>query len=195
MSAITIESLGLSKDELANRIVDAAVFQMLNHAELVVDEDGEEYTDHRPTKLGLALQDRIKRKIDEAVDEIAAKNVLPNVASYVENLTLQETNKWGEAKGQKLTFVEYLVQRAEAYIQEPVNYEGKSKDEAGGYGWSKSQTRVAHLIHKHLHYQIETAMKTALADLNKSVALGLHETVRVKLNEALTKLSTEVKVE
>lgn len=190
MTAITIEALGLSRDELAERILDKAVSEMLSMQ--TYDEDGEPFGS-KNTAFANALQAKIKQRIDTAIDEIAAKNVLPNVGAYVESLVLQETTKWGAKVGQPVTFIEYLVQRAEAYMTEHVNYEGRSKSEAGGYSWSASQTRVAHMIHKHLHYEIESAMKQALADVNKSVAKGLHETVRISLNEAAAKLKVEVK--
>jgi hypothetical protein len=186
---ISIDDLGLSKEELADRVVDRIAQQVM--ASVAHDEDGEEYA--RPSKFAEAMRQQVKAKVDDAVEKIALRNVLPNVESFVENVCLQETNRWGEKTGQPLTFTEYLVQRANAYLTEDVNFEGKSKAESGSYGWSKAQNRITHLVHKHLHYSIETAMKTAVQNVQTGLATGLADTVRVKLNDIAAALKVEVK--
>jgi hypothetical protein len=110
MTALTIEALGLSKDELIERLIDKAAEDLLS--DRTYDEDGEPYG-RRHSQFRAALDKRIAERIDKAIDEIAAKNVLPNVAAYVEGLCLQATNEWGEKKGAPVTFIEYLVKRAE----------------------------------------------------------------------------------
>ncbi len=190
MTAITIEALGLSKDELADRLVEKAVEELLS--DQTYDEDGEPYG-RKNSQFKAALHKRIENQIDRAIDEIAAKNVLPNVASYVEGLCLQATNQWGEKKGASVTFIEYLVQRAEAYLTEKVDYNGQRKGEPNSYNWSGTQTRITFMVHKHLQYSIEQAMKEAMANATKSVAAGIHETVRIKLDEVAAKLKVEVR--
>lgn len=110
----------------------------------------------------------------------------------VENMVLTETNRWGEKTGKSVTFKEYLVQRAEAYMQEEVNYEGKPRG-TDSFSWSARSTRVAYMIHKHLHYEIEAAMKTALANVNSAVTKGLHEATKIAINEVTSKLKVDVK--
>lgn len=191
-TAITIEALGISQDEVVERVVARLTENLMNA--YGVDDDGER-VEVGNSKFLAHLQKKVLEKVDVAVAEIAGRNVLPNVAAYVENICLQETTKWGEKVGKSVTFTEYLVSRAERYLTEEVNYEGKSKDEMrDSYGWSKSQTRVAHLVHKHLHYSIETAMKEALKGVNASVAKGLEDAVKIKLGEVLAKLKVGVTV-
>lgn len=189
MAELTLEALGLSRDEIIDRMVDRLAERMLR--ENVMDDDGD-LVDVGYSPFAQAVHDRVMAKINQAVEDIAARNVLPNVASYVENLSMQETNKWGEKTGQKLTFTEYLVKRAETWITEPVDYQGKPKG-TDSFSWRAHGTRIAHMIHEHLDYQIQTAIKQALAELNSKVAKGLHETVRIQLSEVLEKLKIEVK--
>ncbi len=92
-----------------------------------------------------------------------------------------------------MTFIEYLIARAKSYMLEKVDYNGKSKDENSGFSWNGTQTRITHLIHKHLHYSIETAMKEALNVAVGSFANGIHETARLKLNEIAGQLRVDVK--
>jgi len=183
-NAITLESLGIAKEEIIERVVSRAVEQLL--AENAYDEDGDEHA--MPSKFATLMKKRIMERVDRAIDEIAGRNVLPNVTAYVENLVLQETNKWGEKQGKTLTFTEYLVARAEAYITEHVNYEGKNQAENGSYSWSKHTTRIAYLVNKHLNYTISSSVESALKAANSKIAGGIEGAVKIALEQALSKL-------
>ncbi len=189
MDLKSLEALGITADTLIDQIVNKCVEQLMT--DVSFDEDGEEWRSR--SRLAKQLDDRIKRQIDETVNALAERHILPNVAAYIENLTLQTTNQWGEKKGQKVTFIEYLTKRAEDYMQEKVNFEGKAKDQAGSYSWNGTQTRITHLVHQHLHYSIETAMKQALQVATSAIATGLQETCKTKLGEISEKLRVEVK--
>jgi len=115
------------------------------------------------------------------------------IKDRIENLTLQETNKWGEKTGTPVTFIEYLVKRADAYLIEPVNYDGKSKEEVGGYSFSGAQSRITHMVHKHLHYSIETAMKNALSQVNAALSGGIQATVKTKIDEIVSSIKINMK--
>lgn len=191
MNAITIESLGLSKESISDRIVDQAVERLLFNL-----DDTDEYGNvtGQKSKFQDQMNERIRSRIDAAVDAIAAKHVLPNVEIYLETLCLQETNTWGEKRGAKLTFVEYLVGRAERYLTEEVDHEGKGKGENTWGNWNKKSTRVAYLVHKHLQYNIETAMKQAIADANTNIVGGIEQAVKIKLAEVAASLKVSVAV-
>lgn len=93
------------------------------------------------------------------------------------------------------TFIEYLVKRAEAYLTEKVDFQGKSKDENGSYSsFSPSQTRIAHMVHQHLSYSIESAMKNAVQTANSAIAIGIAETVKIKLAEIQKGIQASIKV-
>ena len=128
-AAITLEALGLSPEDIADRVVDQIVDRLLKQ-HYTDDQDSVHTT---PSPFAEAMKKRIIERIDKAIEEIAGRNVLPNVASYVENLCLQETSSWGEKKGEAVTFTEYLVKRAEAYLVEKVDSQGKDKASSGSY--------------------------------------------------------------
>lgn len=174
---LNLESLGFTKEELQQRVVDQLCRELMSNLGY---EEGEPYP--IDSEFGKKLKAVVKTHIDDTIQNIAEVHIFPKISEYIENLTLQETNKWGERKGQSLTFVEYMVQRAEAYMTEKVNYEGKSKDASYG-SWTGTQTRLSHLIHKYLHYNIENAMQTALKDANSHIVKGLEETIKIKLKE------------
>lgn len=188
MTAITLESLGFTKDELQERVIDQLCSQVL--AGKSFDEDGNEVWSESDFKR--KLDERIKTRISDTIGALAEKHVLPNVAQYIETLNLQQTNKWGEKQGGKLTFVEYLVKCAEEYVQEQVDYDGKSKTEKDSYNWSGRTTRIAYLVNAHLYHSIETAMKEALKTANSSIVGGLETAVKLALQQALAGLKVAV---
>jgi hypothetical protein len=188
MDGITLESLGFTKEELQERVVDQICASILSGKSF--DEDGNvEYQDSQFKKK---LEERLKAHLNERINAIAEQHVLPNVSQYVESLTLQTTNKWGEKQGAPVTFVEYMVQRAEAHISEQVDYNGKGKTEADSYNWSGKTTRIAYLVNAHLHYAIETAMKQALATANSAIVGGIEAAVKMKLQEVVNGMKVAV---
>lgn len=187
--SLDIEALGFTKQELQDRVVEAVSRKVLES--VGYDEDGDEVGTE--SKFAKTVEKRVRAHIDASINALAEKHILPNVATYIENLTLQETNQWGEKRGKQVTFIEYLTQRADAYMREEVNYEGKAKTEANGYSWSKTGTRVAFMVDKHLHYSIESAMRDALAKANSSIVEGLKKAVEVGLDNVRAKLTVDVK--
>jgi hypothetical protein len=186
-----IESLGFSQEELQERVISKICETLLSSIEYD-PEDGEEYP--VASKFKNAIEARIKKQVDETINALAEKYVLPNVSAYIETLTLQQTNQWGEKQHVPVTFIEYLVKRAENYLQEKVSYDGKTKEESGGYSWNGTQTRVTHLIHVHLQHSIKIAMESALKVANNAIAGGIESAVKIKLGEITEKLKVEVKV-
>lgn len=185
--SITIEQLGFTKEELQNRVIDQLCAQVMHG--VTWDDDGNEIETN--SDFSRRLNKKIEERIDATISKMADQHVLPNVSSYIENLTLQETTKWGEKRGGPLTFIEYLAQRADAYMREEVNYDGKTqKDDS--YSWKKAGTRIAWMVDKHLQYSIETAMKKSLQDANQSIAGGLVDAIKIKLAEVLAGLNVKV---
>lgn len=184
---LDLQSLGFTKEELQNRVVDQVSKSILSNVGWD-DEDGNYDVDSKFTKT---IKTRVLKHIDDTINALAEKHVLPNVAAYIENLTITETNHWGEKKGTTVTFIEYLTQRAEAYMQERVNHSGKGKGE-DSYSWTGAQTRITYLVNTHLHFSIERAMKDALQIANSAIAKGIEETVKVKLGEITAGLKVAV---
>jgi len=183
---MNIKELGLTQEQLRELVVERLCDQFMRGRE---DDEGNVYQ----SKLAEQIEKKVAERIVAEIDKIAKKHVLPNVAKYIEALCLQETNKWGEAKKEKITFVEYLVKKAEEYLREEVNFEGKSKSQSDSYNWKSTQTRIAHLVHQHLQYNIENAMKEAVKNANAVIVGGLEETVKIKLAEIANQLKVEVK--
>lgn len=191
---IDLETIGITKQELQDRVVARIAEGLLTEWVPGDPEEGEPQRIQAPSRLEKAFRDLIGEQIKTAVNALAEKTVLPIVSGKVEDIVMQETNKWGEKTGQPCTFREYLVQRAEAWITEPTDFQGKGRGERGSYSWEAKTTRIAYMIHEHLQYEIQSAIQKALADLNSNVAKGIHEAVKIKLDEALAGLKVETKI-
>lgn len=193
MTALKLSDLGIEIDQetLLERAAEIIANQALGR---YTDDDGHWSGDSETgTLFAKTLEDTVNAHIDTAIKEIAGRNVLPHIDKFIEDYCLQETNKWGEAKGEKVTFTEYLVQCAHAYMEEPVDYQGEPRSSERSYNWSQKSTRLTFLIEKHLHYEIERAMKDALANSLGSICRALVETTRASLAEAAKKLQVEIK--
>jgi hypothetical protein len=179
----TAKALGITEEDLIERVVDRLSNAFLDHEEYAPVE----------TQFGAQVEAMIKERIDSAVDKLASDHVSKRVEELIAETTLHETNKWGEAKGEPVTFLEYLVERTEFWLTETVNFQGKTKAQED-YNFRGAQSRVAWMIHEHLQYNISTAIKEALKNLNEQVAGGLEQTVKLQIEKVLAKLEVDVKV-
>lgn len=192
---IDLASIGLTKEELQDRVVSAIANSLLTTVRFNMDPDINPDEDSGYVENSLLkrkLDAEVMKKIDEAITELGNKHVLPLVTSVIEGHVLQQTNQWGEKKGEPMTFIEYLIDRAGQYIREPVNYNGKSRAE-DNYNWSQKSTRVTWMIDKHLSLAIDKAMTSALKTANESIIGGLKEAVNVALRSVVVTTKTEVK--
>lgn len=175
-----LEAIGLTAEELQERVIDRAAAML---AKRVYTRESDE------------LHGAVQRVITEVVGKVADEELKPWATGQIEAVVMQRTNEWGEAKGEAVTFRQYLVQRAEAYLLEKVDYDGKSREESrfSGSSFTAKGTRIAWMVNQHLHHEIEGAMKSALTTTNNAIAAGIQETVRLKLAEISTALRVEVK--
>ena len=185
---ISAEALGFSQEEIAQRVVEHISTLMLHRLERGEDGEDEEVA----SVFEVKLQERIKAQIDASIDLIAGKHVLPNITTHVEDLMLQETTRWGEKKKEPVTFIEYLTQRADAYLREEVDHGGKTKSERGSSYSSGKQTRITYLVNNHLQCSITVAMENALKIANSSIVEGIEEAVKIKLKEVQERLKVSV---
>ena len=183
----TLDQIGLAPEELQRRVVETIAISLMKCT--AHDEDGISYP--RSTEFASAIEAKVCEALDTQVAAIAEEHIVPRVGEMIENATLQKTNEYGEKRGASLTFTEYLVQRAEAYLMEPVDFDGKPVD-GSRYSGRKEQTRVTHLVDRHLAHTIERAMKEAVKNAHEVLAEGLAETAKIKLAEIAKNLKVSV---
>lgn len=183
MSNISLTDLGITPEELRQRVVDKIA------GDIMSDEC---FESDLQRKVSLML----KEKVDAAVTALGDRVVAPRIAEMLEDLCLQQTNLWGERTGKALTFIEYLTQRAEGYMTEKVNAQGKTAAEckSSRSSFSAAQSRVAFMVDSHLQYSIKTAMEKALAEANSQIAAGITDTVKQQMSDILGRVKATVTV-
>ena len=180
-----LAELGLTPEEAEAKILDRIVSRIL-----AGDGDADEcpYRGEFEEKLRKQAQ----AAIDAKVEEIGEKFVVPAVHKLVDEVTLRETNKWGEVAGKKsFTFKEYLVERAKRYCTQPVDIDGKPADPRR-YGSNQKQSRIAHLIDQHLYFAIEKAIKEQAKEFNDRLQEGLNETLKIQLQDFMKSVRVRV---
>ena len=186
---IDLEALGMTQEDLQQKVVAHLAHDIMTTT--CMDDEGQQYD--RNSEFGKKLHEAVRETIDKRVNQIAEDHVAPRIAEMIDEMVLTKTNEWGEKKDEPLTFTEYLVSRAEQYMTEEVDYEGKTRRQVHGYSWKADQTRLAHMINKHLHYAIESAAKEIVKGANEVLVKGLAETVKLKLEEIKEKLVIQVR--
>jgi len=180
------KSLGMEEGEMREQVLSRMVDALLHG----VVEDGP----FSESGIASEVSKQVQGRIDELVKAALEREVLPRVDDLVENAVLRETNRWGEPKGEPVTFKEYLVSAAERYLTELVDFQGKPKGR-DSYNWQGKQTRVAHMVHEHLHYSIQSALKKTIADGNKVLVDGIQKTIEENLRQVSARLSVDVKTD
>ncbi len=181
--SMDFSALGLTKEDIVERIVDKAVAELF----------GGDYVENITFNVEQAIQARVDEEARKVVDKIGDEIVAPKVEAFIEGLSFQETSGWGEPKTPPKSWREMLVERAENYLVEKVDMNGKTQKQES-YNWRAHTTRIAYLVEKHIQFEIERAMKAALADANSKIAGGFVSAVKMSLAEILAKLKIEAKV-
>ena len=192
MSEITLEALGLTQEELQERVVSKACDRLLSCSYFDYDY-GQEYEFTGDSPFSKEIDKRIKDEIEKKFDQIAETHILPHITERIQNLIVHQTNEYGEKKGESMTLVEYLVEKAEDFMLEEVDYNGNPQGKRKS--WERmdpEKTRLAHQIHQYLHNHIEKAMKEVVGSANKTISDALAETCKIQLTNISKKLKVAV---
>lgn len=186
---MNIEELGFTKQELQERVVEKIAEEILSSRDY--DEDGIESP--VASEFKRHLEKLVQKEIDRRVAELGSTQVAPLVIEAIDKVVIQKTNEWGEARGVSVSFIEYLVQRAEAWIKEPVDSSGESRSEARDTYNKRFETpRIVHMIDKHIGYSVKFSVEAALKDMNSKLATGIAETVKTQITKTLEGVKVEI---
>jgi len=187
MLMFTLEALGISNEDLIERVVDKLVDEFLG------TDDSDEFSQRRIESIDNSVRKLIQERVDVGIQKVLETHIIPSIETRISELVIQETNEYGEKKGKKaMTFTEFAVQKAQDFLEENVDYDGKPKCQKGHYHWIADSTRLIHLVKKQISTDIEAAVMKSLTDATSAVANSLMEVTRLKLNEAAKKLRIEV---
>ena len=185
------EQLGMTEEALGDRIVNQIVSEVLRKKESD-PEDGYEY--EADSEFAKSLRQRVRDEITAHIDRVAQESMAPKVEDYLKDFAIRQTNRYGEQKGEPLTVTEFIAAECERWVNEPVDFDGKTKDQAyDKYRFTGKTTRLGFMIHKYLHYTIEGVMKDAIDNANSKLVQALEETAKMQLARIAKTLSVSVK--
>lgn len=174
-----LADLGLTPTELQDRVVDRLAERILEGQS--EDDDGHRYPTE--TQFQRKLKEKMTKHIDDAVSSFADRVTAPVIGKLVETIELQESSRWGDKVGKPSSFREYIVARAELYLTQKVDKDGKGYGESYYSSSDANQTRAAYLVTKHLDASIQSAMKSALSDANSKIATTIADVVKERLSQ------------
>ena len=188
MDIKTLEALGISPEALGDRIVDQAVEVLLNTCGF--DPDTEQETRYE-SRFKKAIEARIQKAVDEKIAALAAVHLIPRVGEMIEKADMRQTNRYGEPQTPPMTFKEYIAARAESYMAEDVDSQGKNKAE-GDYRWRASGPRLTVLMRMYIKDTMEKAAKEAVTDVNKVIAKNIEKAAKDAIASAAGALKVTV---
>ena len=189
MDIKTLEALGISPEDLGNRIVDQCVEALLNSTGF--NPDTEEETRYE-SRFKREIEARIQKAVDEKIATLAAVHLIPKVGEMIEMADMRKTNAYGEAKTPPMTFKEYIAHRAEEYMSEAVNIRGLSNAEDNNYQWQAAGPRLTILMRIYIRETLEKHAKAAITDVNKVIAKNIETAARDAINAAASSLKVAV---
>ena len=189
MDIKTLEALGVSAEDLAERIIDKAVNALLYSTGF--DPDTEEYVTYE-NKFKKAIEAKIQQTVDAKIAAIADVHIIPRVGELIGSANMVQTNKWGEAKTPPMSFKEYIAHRADAYMCEEVDINGKSKAESDSYNWRSCGPRLTVLMRNYIKDSMETAAKSAVNDINKVIAKNIEKASKDAIAATVANLKVSI---
>jgi len=190
MDINTLKALGLSPEELGQRLVSQAVDVLLYTTGFDPQTEEESRYD---AKFKREIEARVQQAVDFKIAALAEAHILPKIGEMVERANLRATNQWGEPKGEAMSFIEYLASRADAYMSEQVNDAGQSKAEAKDSYWRPSGSRVTVLMKLYIQDHLNRAAQAAVKDVNKAVAQGIEAAAVTAIRNAADAISKAAK--
>ena len=185
-----LEALGITAEDLTQRIVDQAVESLMSSTGYNPDSDSEVTYESRFKR---EIEKKLQEAVDKKISDLAAVHLVPRVGELIEKTNMRKTNQYGEAKGDPMTFIEYIASRAESYMSEDVDSNGKSKAEAGdSYNWRSSGPRLTVLMRLYIRDTLEKHAKAAVTDVNTVIAKNIARAAQDAISAASAALKVNV---
>lgn len=189
---LTCEQLGITPDDIADRVATKIATTMLaSFTDDFDDDTGEPIKTETPTKFRSLVQARVNAKVSAAVDAITERVLGNALETKITALRFPQTNSYGEPKAEPLTLLEFIAKRADTYLSEQVDHEGRS---GGAMYGSARNPRVVWMLEKYLASRIKDSMDTALRAANAQIVGGIEATVKANLKDIADRLSAKVEI-
>jgi hypothetical protein len=193
MNPIDLKSIGITEEELQQRVVDAIVNRMLSSTAFNYDE-GQSFTTASPVYR--KIQESIKSAIDAKFDMFFESHVCPLVGTKIDDLVIQKTNEWGEKRGEPVTFLEYLIEQAEKHLNEPLDARGRTRSQCAAtrdsFNPVRGSTRLANAIDQKIAMHLEQCVTIVVRDATDKVGTAMQDVLKNALETAKDKIKVKI---
>jgi hypothetical protein len=121
--ALTAEDIGLSQDEVQSRVVEAIADQIVTTASC--DDEGNVH------KRRASFVTRMENTVESVIRQRAEKLIDSQLEAVIDKILssgFQPVDSYGEPKGEKTTLRDMIKKKAEAFLSERVDKNGKTAD-------------------------------------------------------------------
>lgn len=178
---IPLEALGFSREEIQNKIVDAAVEDLLSGVS--VDDEGNAH--RMASRLRESFNTELTQRIADTVSNLVSTLVTPE---YIRATTFPRYSKYGEKKGDPLTFKEFVEQCVSKILDAKVDDSGKIL-EPGSYGYDRGKHFMSGLVEKAVERELREAIQKGLINIQQEVTNAL----KAAATEIITKITASIK--
>jgi len=152
----TWEMLGISREQLNQQVVDAAVDQLMGS------------DDYGRSDIESAVFKKSEEVILSKVEAYVKDHLEPYVGKKVADTVLTLTNRFGETTGEPQTFKAYIVKFAEGLLSERTDRDGKVIRK-NDYSHKHASTRLEKMIGEQLSTLMVDAFKDSVGEWRTAI--------------------------
>lgn len=176
-----LEQVGITKEELIERIVDRALGTTADYSQVDTDRWEElplaEVVDKKITDAIGSLIKKFEEKINARVDEITSAKV-----NDLLDKPFQPVDEWGQPKGEKTTVKQIIVKYASDYWDVKVGTDGKPARE-GVYHYDSLPTRGEMYAQKVVKELFTSAVERQVKELASTLFEKIPEALGAEINK------------
>jgi len=177
---ITLEALGITKDDLVNRIVSAALGMAAGYKqtgeESWADVPLSSVVDAKITEAIGNLVDTMKPLLQQRIDEIMTTKI-----TEVFTAPFTPTDRWGKPKGEPTTIRDMIADEAESYWAKTVGSDGKQPSDGYGEKMTRAQYYARQVMtdvyNEKLVQEVKTMASELRAKIPATISAEISETV------------------
>lgn len=168
---INLQDLGIDAAKIQDAVVEEITERILT---------GERGWDE--SKFRREMDDQIKKAVQSGIEKVIAAVLQGEITAQIENLRFENTNGYGEKKGDPQTLREWIAGHINGYLNEDVNLELKSRNEINSYDNFKSAgKRVMVMFKATMREEIQVSINAMWRDGNKPLLDAVQEAVTNQL--------------
>lgn len=179
MDIETLKALGVTPEKLIEAAVDRLLDRRL----------GGEYADVEDA-IRQQTQEIAIKQLNEKVEAYLSEHMRPVIDRAVEMLSVPNTNRYGEPKGEPMPFIEYVTKCANEHLTEMVGEDGRKEQ----YGSNFKQTRLMWYFNKYLGHSVNTAINAAVGKSLEALGDSIAKLVKEKTEAMVAVSRVEVRV-